>query len=80
VDVRINQAGKQCAIAQVDHVRAGRMLDRSPHFNDTFAVHENLARRDDVSGLHVQQTGGVQDDGLGRGWLRLGSALPDESR
>ncbi len=54
MNVRINQPGKESAIAQVDHFRTGGMLDRCPDLVDAFALHQDLRRLDHAPSLNVQ--------------------------
>ena len=51
MDVGVDQSGQQRPIAEVDHLRASRMLDRRADFDDAFALNKNFPRLDDLPGL-----------------------------
>jgi hypothetical protein len=63
MDVRVDEAGKQGAVAEVDDFRALRMKDRRADGADAVALDQNFARLKQGSGFHLEQARGVQDDG-----------------
>ena len=63
MDVRIDEAGHQGAIAEVDHFRTGWPLHRRSGFDDPVTLNENLARLHDLAGFNVEETGGVKHHG-----------------
>ena len=69
MDVRIDQPGKQRAIAQVDHLRTSRMLDRRSDLDDAFALHQDFSRRNHATSFNVQQARRVQHNRTG--WRSL---------
>ena len=62
MNVRVNQAGEQRAISQVDDFCPGRPLDGSPHLGDALALNEQLARLDRAPSLYIEQPRSVQHD------------------
>ena len=79
MDVSVDQSGQQRPVAQVDDLRSRGMGHRSAGFGDASAHHQDLARCEHSSGLHVQQACGMQHDRPDRR-LRLGSRTPTENR
>ena len=71
MDVSVDQAGEQGAVAEVDNIGSGGMLDRGSDLEDAVALNQNFGGRDDLAGLHAEQTGGVENDGglISRGSL-----------
>ncbi len=66
--VRVDETGEQRGVAEVDDVRALRMIDGCAHGLDALALDENLAGLKDVAGVHLEKTRGVEHDGgVGRG-------------
>jgi hypothetical protein len=80
MDVGVNQAGKQRAIAQVYHLNAGGMLHRSSNLDDAFILHQNFCRLEHAPRPHVEETGCVQNDWMGRRGLRLGRGTGGENQ
>ncbi len=62
VNVRVNQPGHKRDVTQVDDLGARRPADFRPGLGDALALHEHLARRDDLAALDVEHARGVQDD------------------
>jgi hypothetical protein len=71
MDVSVNQAGKQRAIAQVYYLSAGGMLHRGSNLEDPFIPNQNFCRLEHAPGLHVEETGGVQHNRMRWNRLRL---------
>ncbi len=74
--MRVDQAGKQCGVAKIDHFGIRRMFHGCAGSHDALAFDQNFAGADDVAGLHVEQARGVQDDRMrgtrrGRNILRI---------
>ena len=70
--VGVDEARQQCCIAEFNHLRALRMIDRYAHCFDALAFNENLARLEDGSGIDLKQLRCVEDDGGGCRRLRGG--------
>ena len=66
VHMRVDQAGQQRAIAQVDDLRAGRMGDRGAGFDDAVVLHQHLTGRKIAPGFDIQHARRVQHDGVFR--------------
>jgi hypothetical protein len=63
MDVGIDQAGQEGAIAQVDGLCAGGMGYGGAGFNDAVALDEDFGGSDDSAGFDIQQACGVEDYG-----------------
>ena len=64
VYVRVDQAGQQRGVAEVDDFGAGRMLYRRADFYyNPVALNEDFSRLDEAAGFHVKHAGGVQTCG-----------------
>ena len=70
--VRVDQAGQQRGIAEIDDLRALRMIDRRSHRLDALALDQNLAGLEHVSGIDLKQPRRVQHDGRRGRLLRSG--------
>ena len=74
MDVRVNHAGQQRGVAQVEHARAGRMRDGGSHGADAIAFNQDFAGLKDFAGVDFEQARGVEDNcpwwGLRSGLLR----------
>ena len=64
--MRVDQAGKQSAVAEVDHFGIGRPGNRTANFDDALALNQHFAGCDHMPGFDVEQARGVQDDGVFR--------------
>ena len=77
VDVRVDQAGQQRAVAQVDGFSARRMRDRGAGFHDAIAADQHLAGSDDACRFRRRS-------GARRGarwvWLFVRPARPQRER
>jgi hypothetical protein len=71
--VRVNEAGEQGGVAQVDDAGSLRMLDRRADGEDALALDENLTGLEEGSSIDLKQTRGVEHDGRGGGLLGGGS-------
>ena len=60
------RSGHQRAVAQVDDLRAGRMRHRRAGGADAGAFDQHFARADDAARVDLEESRGVEDDGLGR--------------
>ena len=82
VHVRVDQAGQQSGIAEIDHRGALRMLHRRSHGLNPLALDQNLAGPQHVSGIYFKQPRRVEHDGrvgrLAHGLLRWGCFAKDE--
>jgi len=76
VDVDIDQAGQQSAIAEIDGLRAIGMSDFSAGFDDAISADENFAGAQHPARLHIQQVGGVKN----RGCLRVRSGQSEHEK
>ena len=54
VHMRVDEAGKQRGVAEVDDLRALRMLDRRAHGANAFALDEDFAGLKQGSGIHLR--------------------------
>ncbi len=63
MDMRVDQAGEQRAVAKIDDLRARGMGDGRAHFDDAFAAHQHFAGRDNAAGFDIDQARGVKYDG-----------------
>ena len=70
MNVRINQAGHQRAVAQVDDFSSRETPHRGPDLDDTITLHEHFAGLHNAPVLYVQQPRRMQHDCMRR--LRLG--------
>jgi hypothetical protein len=69
MDVRVNQAGEQSGVAEVDEFGAVRMRHFVAGFDDEIVLDQNFAGSGDAAGFYVEQARGVEDDGFCRsGW------------
>ena len=68
MDMRVDEAGEQRGVAEVDEADSLRMLDRRADSTDALALDEDLAGLEQGSGVDLQKAGGVEHDGRG-GWL-----------
>jgi hypothetical protein len=65
MDVGIDQAGKQGAVAEVDDSGALGMIDRGADGANAIAFDKNFAGPEQGSGINLEQARGVEDDGRG---------------
>ncbi len=80
VNVRINQAGKQSAVAQINDLRSCRMFDRRAYLDDAFPLHQNFTRLYHPAVLDIKQAGSMQHDGMRRRRLRERGSEPCEKQ
>jgi hypothetical protein len=78
MDVGIDQAGHQRAIAEVNNLRIGGMLDRCAGFHDALALNENIRGRDEAGVFDIEHVGGVENDRTRFCSLRLRRKQQDE--
>ena len=71
--MRVDEAGKQRDITQIDHLRALWMFDQSANGFDALALDENLAGCEQIAGIHLEQPRGVEDDRRSGRLLRMRS-------
>jgi hypothetical protein len=69
--VRVDQAGEQGGVAQVDDFGALGMINRLPNGANAISLDQNFAGLEQGSGVNLEQARGVEDDGRG-GWLLCG--------
>ena len=65
MDVRVNQAGHERDVAEVNYFRAARMRDGCANFGDARSLDKNFAGRDNFAGLDIEV------DGRREGWCRV---------
>ena len=70
--VRVDQSGHQRYVAEVDDLRALRMVNRRTDRLDPLAFNQNFAGAENVAGIDLEQPSGVEDDGRGCRLLRCG--------
>jgi hypothetical protein len=70
VDVRVNQAGEQSGVAEIEDFCAGWPADFRADFFYGVGLDEDFARGDEAAGFYVEKARGVEDDGV-RGWRGL---------
>ncbi len=63
MDVRVDQAGKQSGITEVDYLSASWAGNFGAGFFDEIAFNENFARGDDLAGVDFEEARGVENDG-----------------
>jgi hypothetical protein len=63
VHVRVDEAGQQSGIPEIDRLRALRVVDLFADGLDALALNQNLARRDNLARCHIKQPRGVKDNG-----------------
>ena len=75
VGMRVNQAGKDRRLRQVDHLGAGRYPDLAfrSDLRDAFALNQHDLAREQLPGVAVEQTAGTDRDHP-RGWRTLDDA------
>jgi hypothetical protein len=61
VDVRIDEAGQQGAVAEVDYLRTLRMGDAGTHFHNQLTADEQFAGSQHAPGFDIQQAVGVEN-------------------
>ena len=71
--VRVDEAGEQRGVAEVDDLGAGRMVDRGADGADAVTFDEDFAGPEQRAGIDLEQARGVEDDGRG-GNLRRADA------
>ncbi len=59
VDVGVDQARQQGAVAEVDGLGASGMAHGCAHLGDSFAFDQDLAGREDFPGFDLEQAGRV---------------------
>jgi hypothetical protein len=64
----VDQAGEQRGVAEVDDPGALRMVNGDAYGANAIALDQNFAWLEQGAGVHLEQAGGVEDDGCG-GWL-----------
>ena len=64
MDVGVDQAGQQGAVAEIDDFGAGGMRDGGADFGDAVALDEDFAGRNDFAGFDFEEARGVEDDGV----------------
>src|ERR1035441_8298573 len=67
MDVDVDEPGHQSCRAQIDHRGAAGMGDQGTSFNNAIAAHEHLARADEGAMLHIEDVGGMENDGTASG-------------
>ena len=80
VNVSVDEAGHQCGVAEVNHLRASRMRDMRADFADAIACDEHFTRGDDLAGRHVEDARGMEDGGLRRGAALLRDGAGSDQR
>jgi len=63
VHMRVDEAGEQRGVAEIDDLSALGMVDGSGDGADAVAFNEDLARLQERAGVDLEQAGGVEDDG-----------------
>ena len=71
MDVGVDKAGKQRRIAQVDDLRALRMVDRCTDGANAIAFDEDLAGLKERAAIHLEQSCGVENNWSCAGARRL---------
>jgi hypothetical protein len=66
MNMRVDEAGDQGGVAEVDDLRALRMVNRGADGANAVALNQDFARLEDLAGIDLKQAGGVEDDGRGR--------------
>ena len=79
MDVSVNQAGKQRAIAQIDYLGAGGMFHRRSELDDAFILNQDFCGLEYAAGSHVEETSRVQNDWMGRDRFRLAGGIGGEN-
>src|ERR1700722_3273000 len=83
VDVRVDEAGQQSGVAEIDELRFVRVRHMRADFHDEFALNQNFAGRDGATGFDVEQVCSVKDNGTrrgsGLGYVRLRMSWRHES-
>src|SRR5205823_1771334 len=67
VDVRIDQAGEEGGVAEVDDLRVRGDVDGRAGSNDTVALHHDRAVADDRVRGAIEEASGAKDDRFRRG-------------
>ena len=71
MNVRVDKAGEQGSVAEIDDFGALRMVDRGADGANAISLDQNFAGLEQGSGIHLEQARGVENDGRG-GWLLCG--------
>ena len=66
MNVNVDQPGHQGSVTQVNHFGVGWVRYGSAYFSDPLPFNQNFARRDNLSGLNIEQSSGMQNHGTGR--------------
>jgi hypothetical protein len=72
MDVRVDEAGEQSGVAEIEDPSALRMLNRDADSADAVALDQDFARLKESASVHLEQARGVEDDGRCIGLLRGG--------
>jgi hypothetical protein len=67
VNVRVDEAGQQSGVAEIDERRFVRVRHMRADFHDEFALNQNFAGRDGAAGFDVKQVRRVKNNSARRG-------------
>ena len=70
MDVRVDEPRQQRAVTKVDDFRSGRMRHGRANVDYPLPLDEHLAGTNDPSGLDIEQTSGMQNNGARSSLLR----------
>lgn len=76
--MRVNQAGEECPIAEIDEFGALRALYVRADFDDPVALDQDFARRQILPIIDLEKTHGVQDNCMRCRHWRLGEQRQTE--
>ena len=65
MNVRVDEAGQQGCVAEVDDLCTLRMLDGLADGANALALNQNFAGLEDDASIDLEQAGRVEDDGCG---------------
>ena len=69
MDMRVDEAGEESDVTEIEDLRGSGMLDALSNFDDSVRLNQNFAGGNDFACLDVEETCGVENDGSGRGGL-----------
>jgi hypothetical protein len=78
MNVNIDQAGKQSAVAEIGDLGPGRMLYARAHFDNALTPNQDLSRTDQFAAVHVDEMRSMQHHGLRIDVLASGTGCHQE--
>jgi hypothetical protein len=80
MDMRVDEAGEQRGVAEVDNLCVLRMIDGSSNGANAVAFNEDFAGAENRASVNLQKARGMENDGRGGWLLRGGGDCDSEGR